>query len=287
MRQVADQTLNQDRRTRPVLDITPAKGWASFRLSELWTYRELLLFIAWRDVRVRYKQTVFGVLWAVLQPLLLMVVFSVLFSRAIEVPTGGIPYPVFAYCALLPWTLFAQAVNAASSSLVGNSSLVSKVFFPRLVLPVAVAAAFLVDFVIAFFILLGLMVYYDLPFLGTMLLVIPLTLLTLLTALSIGVWLSAINVRYRDVQYAIPFLVQVLLFLSPVAYGAYVVPDSWQLVYSLNPMVGILGAYRWAILGVSPSPGVALAIGMGVTFGMSAIGIAYFRRAERIFADVI
>ncbi|HEV8674901.1 MAG TPA: ABC transporter permease [Methylomirabilota bacterium] len=267
--------------------IRPSRGWVPLRLGELWAYRELLYFLAWRDVKVRYKQTVLGAAWAVLQPLLTMVVFSVVFGRLANVPSDGLPYPIFAYCALLPWQLFAHALVESGNSLVGNQNLITKVYFPRLVIPLAAVAAGLVDFAIAFAVLVGLMAYYGIvPTLAA--LALPgLVLLALLAALGVGLWLSALNVQYRDVRYTIPFLTQLWLFATPVAYPASLVPERWRPLVGLNPMSGVVEGFRWALLGGPEPPRAMLGVSIVVVIAVLVGGLYYFRRMERTFADVV
>lgn len=256
-------------------------------LRELWDYRELLYFLVWRDIKVRYKQTAFGAGWAIGQPLILMVVFAVFFGRLIHVPSDGVPYPIFSFTALIPWTLFAQALAGASDSLVNSSNLISKVYFPRLLLPTAVAASFLIDFVLAMVVLGGMMVFYGITP-GPSIIWLPVfTLLAFFTALGVGIFFAAINVRYRDVRYAIPFLVQLWLFASPVAYSGSIVPSGWRFVYALNPMVGVIDGFRWSLLGSAAPPISALLVSAAGTLILLAVGVLYFQSVERRFADVI
>jgi lipopolysaccharide transport system permease protein len=271
----------------PHVVIVPGRSWTSLRLREIWQYRELLYFFVWRDVKVRYKQTAFGAAWAVIQPFLLMVVFSVFLGRLAGVPSDGLPYPIFSYTALVPWTLFASSLAGAAASLVAGGGLVSKIYFPRILLPVASAGSYLLDFAIAMGLLVGMMAWYDI-YPGAALAWLPaFVALALLTALGVGIWLSALNVRYRDVRYAVPFLVQLWLFASPVAYPASEVPEGWQTVYGLNPMTGVVEGFRWALLdGPAPAAGM-VAASAGVAVALLAIGLVYFRRTERTFADVI
>lgn len=268
--------------------IEPSSGWAALNLRELWAYRELLYFFVWRDLKVRYKQTVFGVLWAVIQPFMLMVVFSLFLGRLSGIAPAGVPYPLFAFAGLVPWTLFAKSLSGSSDSLVGASNLIQKVFFPRLLLPVSALGSQLLDFVIAMAVLVLLMLYFGTVPSLAFLWVLPLTVLALAVALGAGVWLSAANVRYRDVRYLVPFLVQIWLFASPVAYSADIVPPAWLGLYYLNPMAGVIEAYRWAMLGGAGGPPVgALLASTIVTAAVLLTGLAYFRRVERTFADVI
>jgi lipopolysaccharide transport system permease protein len=267
--------------------IAPSRGWRRLDLGELWRYRELLYFFVWRDLKVRYKQTAFGALWAIIQPLLLMVVFSLFLGRISGIAPEGAPYPLFAFAALVPWTLFAQSVVGSSASLVEATNLLQKVYFPRLLLPAAATGSYLVDLAIALGVLAVLMIWFGAIPGVTALWLLPLTCLALAAALGVGVWLSAINVRYRDVRYAVPFLVQLWLFASPVAYSSDLVPPALRAVYELNPMVGVIDGFRWSLLGVGELPLRSLAVGVTVTTLVLATGIAYFRRVERTFADVI
>lgn len=256
-------------------------------MRELWEYRELLYFLTWRDIKVRYKQTVLGAAWAVIQPLFMMLVFSLFFGKLAGVPSDGIPYPVFTFCGLLPWQLFSQSLTQASNSLVGSQNLITKVYFPRLIVPISAVLAGVVDFAIAFVMLLLMMFYFGIvP--GWRLLAVPgLLVLTVITALGVGLWLSALNVQYRDVRYTISFLVQFWLFATPVAYPSSIVPEKWRVLYGLNPMVGIVDGFRWALLGKPESPGVPLLMSMIVVFVLLAGGLYYFRRLEQQFADIV
>ena len=267
--------------------IEPPHGWRVIDLREIWRYRELLYYLAWRDVRVRYKQTAIGAAWAILQPFLTMVVFSVIFGHFIRMPSGGAPYPVFAYAALLPWIFFAGALNRSGNSLVSDANLISKVYFPRMILPFAAVVALLVDFGIAFIILLGMMLFYGIvP--GIAMLALPLLfLLAAVTALGIGLWLSALNVKYRDIGYIIPFLVQFWLFVTPVAYPSTIIPERWRYFYSLNPMVGVVEGFRWAPLGQQSVRGVFILLSTVVVLALFISGLFYFRRMEYEFADVV
>jgi len=270
-----------------VIRIEPSRGWVSIELSELWTYRELLYFLIWRDVKVRYKQTVIGIGWAILQPLLTMVVFTMIFGNFAKIPSDGLPYPVFAFTALLPWNLFAGALNRCTLSLVGSANLITKVYFPRLIVPVSAIISGIIDFAIAFVFLLGLMLWFHIvPNWGAIALPIFL-LLTLITALAVGLWLSALDVRYRDVGHAIPFLIQIWMFLSPVAYPLSVVPEKWRLLYSLNPMVGVIEGFRWALLGKESPDFKVIAVSTAVVVALLLSGLVYFKRIERTFADVV
>ncbi|MFQ5856396.1 MAG: ABC transporter permease [Anaerolineae bacterium] len=271
----------------PALIIRPSKGWVPLRLADLWAYRELLYFLVWRDIKVRYKQTILGAAWAVIQPFFTMVVFSVFFGHFAKIPSDGLPYPIFAYCALLPWQLFAQALVEAGNSLVGNQQLITKVYFPRLVIALAAVLAGLVDFAIAFLVLVGMLVYYGIAPTAAVV-TLPLFLLLLLaTALAVGLWLSALNVQYRDVRYTIPFLTQFWLFATPVAYPASLLPEWWRALFGLNPMAGVVEGFRWALLGTAHAPGPMLAVSVAVVLALLVGGLYYFRRMEKTFADVV
>jgi lipopolysaccharide transport system permease protein len=266
--------------------IRPTRGWAPLRLGELWAYRELLYFLTWRDVKVRYRQTALGAAWAVIQPLFTMVVFSLFFGRLAQVPSDGLPYPAFSYAALLPWSYFAGALSQSSNSLVGSAHLISKVYFPRLVMPLAAVLAGLLDLAIAFVVLLGLMAYYGIwPTPAVVLLPVFLVLATG-TALGAGLWLSALNVAYRDVRHAVPFLTQAWFFATPVAYPSSLLPEPWRTLYGVNPMVGVVEGFRWALLGSAP-PGRLLVVSVLAAGALLAGGLLYFRRMERSFADVV
>lgn len=271
----------------PSVLIRPHRGWAALNLRELWSYRELLYFFVWRDIKVRYKQTAFGALWAIIQPITLMGVFTLFLGRLTDIAPREVPYPLFAFAALVPWTLFSQSLIGSSSSLVNASNLLQKVYFPRLLLPLAAVGSYLLDFAIAMVVLgLLMMVFGVLPTL-TVMWIVPLAVLALTTAISVGVWLSAVNVRYRDVPYAVPFLVQVWLFASPVAYSSNLVPAEWRAIYQLNPMAGVTEGFRWALLGHGIPPSESVVFSVVVTTIVLITGLAYFRRVERTFADVI
>jgi lipopolysaccharide transport system permease protein len=267
--------------------IRPSTGWIPFNLQELWDYRELLYFLAWRDIKVRYKQTVLGAAWAILQPVLAMVVFSIFFGKLAKIPSDGLPYPIFAYAALLPWQLFAHALTQSGNSLVANQHLIRKVYFPRLIIPIAAVASGLVDFALAFLVLLGLMAYYGIiPSLAVALL--PFFILfAIATALAAGLWLSALNVEYRDVRYVIPFLTQFWLFATPVAYPSSLVPEPWRALYGLNPMAGVVEGFRWALLGKSGGMGPLMLVSVVTVLALLVGGLLYFRRMEKTFADLV
>ena len=270
-----------------VLVIEAGDGRFGNPLRELWDYRELLYFLAWRDLRVRYKQTVLGAAWAVIQPFFTMVVFSVFFGYLGRIPSDGIPYPVFAYCALLPWALFAHALNESSNSLINNQGLITKVYFPRLIIPIAPLFVGLVDFGISFLVLIGMLLFYGITP-GLAILALPLfILLAVVTALAVGIWLSALNVEYRDVRYTIPFLTQLWLFATPVAYPSSLLGEPWRTVYGLNPMAGVVEGFRWALLGRTAGPDPLIAVSVGVVVVLLLGGLWYFNRMEETFADVV
>jgi len=272
----------------PLTVVRPSRGWAPLEIGELWAYRELLGFLAWRDVKVRYKQTVLGAAWAILQPFAAMVVFTIFFHRMAGIaPDGNVPYPLWSYAGLLPWTLFAQALTRSSQSLVAQSNLVTKVYFPRLVMPLAATVSALVDFAVASLVYGGMLVYYKVTP-GVELAYLPLLLLlALATATGVGLWLSAINVKYRDVRYTIPFLIQIWLFVSPVVYPASRVPEAYRVYYGLNPMAGVIDGFRWCLLGVGEGPGEMFWASVGVSAFVLISGAYYFRRTEDFFADIV
>ncbi len=267
--------------------IKPSTGLTALNLRDLWIYRELIFFMIWRDIKVRYKQTMLGAAWAVIQPVLTMLVFNFIFGTVAKVNTEGIPYPIFSYTALLPWGLFTGALNTASRSLTSNTNMITKIYFPRLVLPLSSVLGGLVDFAIAFVILIVMMIYYKVsPTVAVWWLPLFL-LLTIITALGVALWLSAINVQYRDVNYVLPFLTQFWLFLTPVAYSAKVISAKWQVVYSLNPMAGVVNGFRWALLGTNSGPNLNMAVSVGISVFILISGLFYFRSMERTFADTI
>ena len=271
----------------PVLILRPTKGFLRLNLGDVWEYRELLYFLVWRDIKVRYKQTVLGAAWAILQPVMTMMVFSIFFGRLAKMPSDGIPYPVFAFTALLPWQLFAYALSESGNSLVSNQNLITKVYFPRLVIPIAGVLAGLVDFAIAFAVLLCLMLYYGIVPTAAIVLLPLFILLAIVTALSVGLWFSALNVKYRDVRYTMPFLTQFWMFVTPVAYPSSLVPEPWRALYGLNPMAGVVEGFRWALLGKTQGPGPLLAVSIIAVIALLMGGLLYFRRTESTFADIV
>jgi len=271
----------------PVTIIRPSRGWAPLKLRELWEYRELLYFLTWRDIKVRYKQTYLGAAWAIMQPFFTMVIFSIVFGRLARIPSEGVPYPVFAYSALVPWMYFANALTHASASLVEQERMITKVFFPRLIIPLAAILAGLLDFMIAFVVLIGLMLYYGISPTVAIWTVPLFILLATATALGVGLWLSALNVHYRDVQYVVPFVTQLWLFATPVAYPSSLVHGPWRAILGVNPMAGVVEGFRWALLGKAGTTNASLAISILMVIGLLVSGLYYFRRMERTFADVV
>jgi lipopolysaccharide transport system permease protein len=277
--------------------LQPSKGWVNLQLSALWQYRELLFFLTWRDIVVRYKQTILGAAWAIIQPFMTMVVFSLFFGRLAGVPSDGLPYPIFSFAALLPWTFFANGLAQASNALVGNANMIKKIYFPRLIIPISAVMIGLPDFALAFLVMMGMMVFYGVPISALGLLALPLlVLLAMLAALGVGLWLSALNVRYRDVRYIVPFLVQLWMYASPVAYPSSLVPEALRPFYALNPMVGVIDGFRWALLApykvahnlpAESFPWVTVLVSALMAGVFLFSGIAYFRRVEKTFADVV
>jgi len=266
--------------------IRPPRGLVPINFGEVWAYRELLYLFIWRDIKLRYKQTILGVAWAVIRPLLMMVVFSVIFGNLLRIDSEGIPYPLFNYAALLPWTLFAEGVTRSSNSLVEDAQLVQKAYFPRLIKPLASSLAPVVDFAIAFVILIGMMFFFRIPLTLRMLWLPVFLLLTMITTMGVGLWMAAINVQYRDVRYALPFAIQLWLFISPVVYSSAILPGPFQVIYGVNPMAGVIEGFRWALLGTTP-PGSMIAISVTIVIVLLISGVYYFRHIEKIFADVV
>jgi lipopolysaccharide transport system permease protein len=269
------------------LHIKPSSGLVPLRMKELWEYRELLYFLIWRDVKVRYKQTALGILWAVIQPVLTMLVFSIFFGKLGKMPSDGIPYPIFSFAALVPWALFSNGLTQATISLVANSNLIKKVYFPRLIIPIASVCSGIVDFVIAFGILLLMMLFYGIyPTINIIWLPVFL-IMTLVACLAVSIWLSALNVEYRDVRYVVPFLTQIWLFATPIAYSSTLLSEPWRTVYGLNPMVGVVEGFRWALLGTNTPPGPLSIVSAGASLVLLVAGAFYFRRMEKTFADLV
>ena len=271
----------------PIVRIRPSRGWRAVDLKEVWRYRELLWFLTLRDVKLRYKQTALGVAWAVIQPLFTVGVFTLFFGKLAGMPSDGQPYALFALVGMLPWQLFAYALTQSSNSLVAEQRLISKVYFPRLIVPAASVLAGLVDFAVTFCLVIGLMLWFGVGLTPAVLLVPPLTAFALLAALAVGLWLSALNVQYRDVRYTITFLTQFWLFATPIAYPASIVPEEYRVLYGLNPMVGVVEGFRWALLGTDAPDWGMMTASVAVVFALLAGGLLYFRRMERTFADVV
>ncbi|MBM4465000.1 MAG: ABC transporter permease [Chloroflexi bacterium] len=271
----------------PVTIIRPSRGWISLNLHDLWEYRELLYFLTWRDIKVRYKQTVLGAAWAIIQPFFTMVVFSLFFGKLAKVPSDNIPYPIFSYAALVPWTFFANGLSQSSTSLVASANLIKKVYFPRLVVPISSVISGAVDFVLAFVVLLGMMLYFGTVPTWNVVWLPLLLLLALVTSLGVGLWLTAMNVQFRDVRYAVPFLVQAWMFATPIAYPSSLLDEPWRTLYGINPMAGVVEGFRWALLGTETAPGPIVLVSALVSVGLLISGAYYFRRMEKTFADVV
>ena len=271
----------------PVLHIKPSSGWVSLKLQEVWEYRELLYFLTWRDIKVRYKQTILGGSWAIIQPFFMMVVFSLFFGKLAKMPSDGLPYPIFAFAALVPWTFFANGLTQASNSLVGSANLLKKVYFPRLVIPIASTLSGGIDFILAFTVLLGMMVFFGIfPTVNALWLPL-LLLLAFFTSLGVGLWASAMNVQFRDVRHTVPFLVQIWLFATPIAYPSSLLEEPWRTLYAINPMVGVVEGFRWALLGTDTAPGAMIIVSSLIAVAILVSGAFYFRRMEKTFADVV
>lgn len=282
-----DTTSPAPRPIHPTITIRPSAGLFGRGIRDLWSYRELAYFLVWRDVKVRYKQTVLGAAWAVIRPFTLMVIFSVVLGHYGKLPSEGVPYPLLIYTALVPWTLFESGLTAASSSLVSEANLVSKVYFPRLLMPLAAVLGCVVDFVIAFSIIIVMMIYYGVsPHIGVLLIPVWL-MLTMVAAVGVGAWLAALNVRYRDIQYVVPFLLQVWLFITPILYVSKIFPHGVQLILGLNPMASVADGFRWGLIGTPAPAWGTVGLSVGVALLALALGLAYFQRVERSFADII
>jgi lipopolysaccharide transport system permease protein len=272
--------------SKALMRIQPSRGWVSLKLRELWNYRELLYFLTWRDIKVRYKQTALGAAWAVIQPFFTMLVFSVFFGRLAKIPSDGVPYPLFSYVGLVPWMFFATGLGQASNSLVGNANLIKKVYFPRLSIPIATVLSNVVDFALAFCVLVVMMIYYGVTPTINVVWLPALFILALTTSLGVGLWLSAMNVQFRDVRYVVPFLTQFWMFATPIAYPSSLLHEPWKTVFGLNPMVGVVEGFRWALLGTAP-PGAMILVSSVAAMFLLATGAYYFRRMEKTFADVV
>jgi lipopolysaccharide transport system permease protein len=271
----------------PVYHIKPSQGWVSLGLKELWEYRELLYFLTWRDIKVRYKQTILGVTWAIIQPVFSMVIFSLFFGRLAKIPSDNIPYPIFSFTALVPWTFFANGLSQSSNSLVISANLIKKVYFPRLIIPVSTVLSGVIDFFLAFFVLIGMMIAYDIYPTGAIIWLPVLLLLALITSLGAGLWFTALNVQFRDVRYAIPFLVEAWMFASPIVYPSRLLNEPWRTLYGINPMAGVVEGFRWALLATDTQPGPMILVSTLVAIFLLVSGAYYFRRLEKTFADVV
>jgi lipopolysaccharide transport system permease protein len=281
------ETTPKPEQQSPTIILKPSRGWLSVDFEELWRYRELIFFLTWRDIKVRYKQAVLGIAWAILQPFLTMLIFTVIFGILLKTPSQDLPYPLFALSALLPWQLFATALQRSSVSLVGNANLITKIYFPRLAIPLSSVVAALVDFGVSFIVLLIVMAYYQYWPTWHILWLPPIILLALLAALSVGLWLSALNVQYRDIQHMVPFIVQVWMYASPIVYPVETIPEGLgRWLYGLNPMVGVIQGFRWALLGGDP-PDVTTLISVVMVLVLLISGLYYFRRMEKTFADIV
>ncbi|MGB0033845.1 MAG: ABC transporter permease [Candidatus Acidiferrales bacterium] len=284
----AGTTVESITHRRPlVLRIEPPARWWALPMGELWDYRELLYFFVWRDIKIRYKQTAIGAAWAVLQPFLTMLIFSLFFGKLAHIPSQGLPYPIFYYSALLPWMYFAAALQNATNTIVENQRLITKVYFPRLALPLSSVLSGLVDFSVSFLMFVAMMIYYGIRPTAAILWLPGFLLLAVLTALGVGLWLSALNAIYRDVRYVLPFLVQFWLFASPVAYPSSLVPENWRWLYGLNPMAGVIEGFRWSLAGSGDPPGSMVLVSAGVVVTVLLGGVAYFQKMETIVADVV
>jgi len=279
------KTTGIDRKN--VLRIEPSKGWVPLKMRDLWEYRELVYFLVWRNVKIRYKQTALGASWAIIQPFMTMLVFSLFFGRLAKVPSDNVPYPIFSFAGLVPWTFFANSLSLASNSLIGSAHLITKVYFPRLAIPIATVLSGVVDFAVAFLMLLVMMMYYGITPMWRMLWLPLFLLLTLVTALGVSLWLSALSVEYRDVQHVMPFILQFWLFATPIAYSSSLLSEPWRTVYGLNPMVGVVEGFRWALLGTNTAPGPIIIVSSLAALIVLVGGAFYFRRMERTFADIV
>jgi lipopolysaccharide transport system permease protein len=272
---------------KPTVVVQPSRSLLSLGLREVWRYRELLYFLVWRDIKIRYKQTLIGAMWAVFQPLLTILIFTIVFGYFVNVPSDGLPYPIFVFAALLPWTYFSEATSRSSGSLVGDANLLRKVYFPRLIIPLASVATPMVDFGLAFGLFIGMLLWYGMTPTTDAFLVPVFIFLAMMTALSVSLWLAALNVRYRDIRHTVPFLIQFWMYASPIVYPASVVPEKWRVVFALNPMTGVIEGFRWALLG-SQSPDFSVMIASATVVLLLLFGgLVFFRRMERTFADVV
>jgi lipopolysaccharide transport system permease protein len=282
------QRVHSSRETcETLIRIEPSQGWVSLRLPELWEYRELLYFLTWRNVKVRYMQTVLGIGWAIIQPLFTMVIFSLFFGRLAKIPSDGLPYPIFAFAALVPWTFFSNGLSQTSNSLVGSSNLIKKVYFPRLVVPVSSVLSGVVDFLLGLTVLIGMMLFYHIIPTARIVWIPLIFMVGWIAALGVGLWFSALNVQFRDVSYIVPFLTQIWLFATPIAYPSSLLREPWRTVYGINPMVGVVEGFRWALLGTKTAPGMMMLVSGAIAMAILGGGAYYFRRMEKTFADVV
>lgn len=292
---MSQSTINSSSLNEEVLILRPSHGWTALNLGDLWRYRELIYFFIWRDIKVRYKQTALGAAWAILQPFLTMVVFTIFFGKLAKMPSDNLPYPLFSFAGLLPWGLFTKAMSDAGRSMITNRSMITKVYFPRLAIPLASVLSGVVDFLLSFAVLIGMIAYYHyIPQAGYTFVLKPAVftlplflILALVTSLGVGLWLSALNVLYRDVNYIIPFLTNFWLFITPIAYPSSLISEKWRLLYAINPMTGVVEGFRWALLGAENAPGAMLAVSSSIALILLISGLYYFRRMERTFADEI
>lgn len=282
-----EQVVRADTAEIPRVRLQRTEGWRKLQLEHIWQYRELLYFLSWRDIKVRYKQTALGILWAIIQPFFTMIVFSIFFGNLAKVPSDGVPYPIFAFAALVPWTIFVNALTQSSNSLVQSASMLKKVYFPRLIIPISSVLSGAVDFVFAFLVLLAMMLFYGVVPTVNVLWLPFFLLLTCATALGVGLWLSAMNVKFRDVRYTLPFLTQFWLFATPIAYPSSLLPDPWRTLYGFNPMAGVVEGFRWALLGTQTAPSSMILVSSGTACLLLVSGLYYFRRMERTFADIV
>jgi lipopolysaccharide transport system permease protein len=280
---VRDNVIEQE----TIIRIKPSKGWLSLNLRELWRYRELLYFLIWRDIKVRYKQTILGATWAIIQPFFTMVVFSLFFGRLAKIPSDGVPYPIFSFAALVPWTFFANGLNQGSQSLVASSNLLKKIYFPRMALPISSVLSSIVDFALAFSMLIAMMFFFNIVPTIHVLWLPFLLMLAFVTSLGVSFWLSAMNVQFRDIRHIIPFLTQFWLFATPIAYPSSLLSEPWRTIYGINPMVGVVEGFRWALLGTNTKPGPVIIVSSLVACALMISGALYFRRLEKTFADVV
>lgn len=279
---------SSDSNAMPYLRLEPSKGWVALKLHELWEYRELLYFLTWRDIKVRYKQTVLGAAWAILQPFMTMIVFTLFFGGLAQIPSDGVPYPIFSYAALVPWTFFATGLSMSSNSLVGSANLIKKVYFPRLTIPIATVLSGVVDFVLAFIVLLFMMLFFGIAPTSNIIFLPAFLLLAFVTSLGVGLWLSAMNVQFRDVRYTVPFITQFWLFITPIAYPSSLIENEvLRAIYGINPMAGVVEGFRWALLGVDSAPGPVIIVSSLTALFLFVSGLFYFRRMEKTFADVV